>query len=146
VGADHRLVGGYYDMGGAPLGRSNYCEKIEKFPWPDPYDPVRLEGLKEEIEYLYHQTDYALVAHRPVYGNLWEMTRWLVGMENALMMTVLEPKLFDALLVKLTEVLGGFYDAFLSVVGPYVQVVEMADDLGTNNGPHVQSLRSTAST
>jgi uroporphyrinogen decarboxylase len=134
-GLTHRLVGGYYDMGGAPLGGELTVARIEQFPWPDPYDPVRLEGVKEEIEYLYHHTDYALVAHRPVYGNLWEMTRWLVGMENGLMMMMLEPKLFEALLVKLTEVLGGFYDAFLSVVGPYVQVVEMADDLGTNNGP-----------
>jgi uroporphyrinogen decarboxylase len=134
-GLTHRLVGGYYDMGGAPLGGDLTIARIEQFPWPDPYDPVRLEGVKEEIEYLYHHTDYALVAHRPVYGNLWEMTRWLVGMENGLMMMMLEPKLFEALLVKLTEVLGGFYDAFLSVVGPYVQVVEMADDLGTNNGP-----------
>ena len=63
------------------------------------------------------------------------MTRWMVGMENALLLTVLDTRLFDALLTKLTEVLGGFYDAFLDVVGPYVQVVEMADDLGTNNGP-----------
>lgn len=134
-GLTHRLVGGYYDMTGAPLGGELTVERIEKFPWPDPYDPVRLEGVKEEIEHLYYHTDYAIVAHRPVYGNLWEMTRFLVGMENALLMTVLDLHLFDALLNKIMEVQMGFYDAFLSVVGPYVQVVEMADDLGTNNGP-----------
>jgi uroporphyrinogen decarboxylase len=134
-GLHHRIVSGYYDMAGAPLGQDLSIEKIEKFHWPDPYDPARLVGLKEEIEALYHQTDCAIVAHRPVYGNLWEMTRWMVGMENALLLTVSDTKLFDALLTKLCEVLDGFYDAFLSVVGPYVQVVEMADDLGTNNGP-----------
>jgi uroporphyrinogen decarboxylase len=51
------------------------------------------------------------------------------------MMTATDQALFDALLSKLSEVLDGFYDAFLSVVGPYVQVVEMAEDFGTNNGP-----------
>jgi uroporphyrinogen decarboxylase len=134
-GLQHRLVAGYYDLAGAPLGQDLTLERIEKYPWPDPYDPTRLEGVKDEIEHLYNNTDYAIVAHRPVYGNLWEMTRWLVGMENALLLTITDTKLFDALLSKLAEVQDGFYDAFLSVVGPYVQVVEMAEDLGTNNGP-----------
>jgi uroporphyrinogen decarboxylase len=134
-GLKHRLVGGYYDLTQPPLANDISISKIEQFPWPDPYDPVRVNGLKEEIEHLYHNTSYAIVAHRPVYGNLWEMTRALVGMENALLMTVTDHDIFDALLGKLTEVLDGFYDAFLSVVGPYVHVVEIAEDLGTNHGP-----------
>ncbi len=134
-GLTHRMMGGYYDLAGAPLAEDLTVEKIEHYPWPDPYDPARLEGVREEVEDLYYNTDYAIVAHRPVYGNIWEMARLMVGMENALMMTVLDPKLFDALLSKLTEILDGIYDAFLSVVGPYVQIVEMAEDLGTNTGP-----------
>ena len=51
------------------------------------------------------------------------------------MLTALDPKLFDYLIGKLAEVLDGFYDAFLQIVGPYVDVVEMAEDLGTNRGP-----------
>jgi uroporphyrinogen decarboxylase len=131
----HRLVGGFYVLDGAPLGKDLSIEKIENYPWPDPYDPVRLEGVKEEVENLYNHTNYAIVAHRPVYGNLWEMARWLVGMENALLLTVTDTKLLDALLTKLAEVQDGFYDAFLDVVGPYIQVIEFAEDLGTNNGP-----------
>lgn len=134
-GLIHRTVGGYYDLADAPLAHDLTVGKIENYPWPDPYDPARLEGVKEEVEDLYYNTDYAIVAHRPVYGNIWEMARWMVGMENTLMMTATDKKLFDALLTKLSEVLDGFYDAFLSVVGPYVQVVEMAEDFGTNNGP-----------
>jgi len=134
-GITHRLVSGYYDLHGAPLGQDLTIEKIEKYAWPDPYDPVRLEGVKEEIEELYHHTDYALVAHRPVYGNLWEMTRVLVGMENALLLTISDTHIFDYLVGKLAQVLDGFYEAFLDVVGPYVQIVEMADDYGTNAGP-----------
>ena len=134
-GLRHRLVSGYYEMSGAPLARDLSKESIEKFPWPDPYDPVRIAGLKEEVENLYHNTDYSIVAHRPVYGNLWEMVRVLVGMENALMMTTLDTVMFDYLLGKLAEVQDAFYDAFLTVVGPYVQIVEMADDYGTNVGP-----------
>jgi len=134
-GLTHRLISGYYDLGGAPLAHDLTAAKIEAFPWPDPYDPARLAGLKEEVETLYYQTPYALAAHRPVYGNLWEMVRLMVGMENALLMTVADTSLFDHLVGKLAEILDGFYDAFLSVVGPYVQLVEMADDYGTNVGP-----------
>ena len=134
-GLTHRIMGGYYDLAGSPLGGDLTKEIIENFNWPDPYDPTRIEGLKEEVEDLYHNTEYSIVAHRPVYGNLWEFTRWLVGMEKALMMTALEPQLFDYLIGKLSEVLDGFYDAFLSIVGPYVDVVELAEDLGTNRGP-----------
>ena len=64
------------------------------------------------------------------------MTRALVGMENALLLTISDTHIFDHLLGKLSEVLDGFYDAFLNVVGPYVQIVEMADDYGTSaTGP-----------
>jgi len=134
-GLHHRIVSGYYDMGGAPLAKDLSIESIEKFPWPDPYNTVRIEGLKEEVEDLYHNTQYSIVAHRPVYGNIWEMIRLLVGMEKALMMTALETKLFDYLVGKLAEIQDGFYEAFLNVVGPYVSVVEFADDYGTNVGP-----------
>ena len=134
-GLKHRLVSGYYDLAGAPLAKVLSISAIDNFPWPDPYDPARLVGLKEEIEQLYYHTDYAIAAHRPVYGNLWEMTRLMVGMENALLLTVTDTKLFDYLVGKLAEVLDGFYDAFLGVVGPYVQIVEIADDYGTNVGP-----------
>jgi uroporphyrinogen decarboxylase len=134
-GLTHRLVSGYYDLEGAPLAHDLSVAAIERYPWPDPYDPARVTGLKEEVETLYSQTPYALAAHRPVYGNLWEMVRLMVGMENALLLTVTDPALFDHLVGKLAEVLDGFYDAFLSVIGPYVQVVEIADDYGTNVGP-----------
>ncbi len=134
-GLTHRIMGGYYDLAGSPLGEDLTKAKIDSFPWPDPYDPVRMAGVKEEVEDLYYNTEYSIVAHRPVYGNLWEFTRWLVGMENALMMTSLDTQLFDYLIGKLAEVLDGFYDAFLRVVGPYIDVIEMAEDLGTNRGP-----------
>jgi uroporphyrinogen decarboxylase len=134
-GLTHRLVSGYYDLAGAPLANDLTISGIDNYPWPDPYDPARLEGVKGEIEDLYHNTDYAIVAHRPVYGNLWEMTRVMAGMENALLMTALDHDVFDHLLGKLAEIQDGFYDAFLSVVGPYVDIVEMADDYGTNVGP-----------
>jgi uroporphyrinogen decarboxylase len=134
-GLKHRMMGVYYDLTEPPLANDLSIERIKNFNWPDPYDPIRLVGVKEEVEALYQNTPYSIVAHRPVYGNIWEMIRALAGMENALIMTVSDQELFDYFLSTLSEVLDGYYDAFLSVVGPYVSIVEMAEDLGTNNGP-----------
>jgi uroporphyrinogen decarboxylase len=134
-GITHSKMGDFYILGGSPLGGDLTKERIDAFPWPDPYDPDRLAGVKEEIEDLYYNTEYSIVAHRPVYGNIWEMTKLLCGMEQALLMTVVDTDIFDYLLGTLSEVLDGFYDAFLRVVGPYVDVVELAEDLGTNRGP-----------
>lgn len=134
-GLKHELLSGYYNLGGAPLAHLGSMADIEKYPWPDPYKKERIVGLREEAAQLYNFTEYSLVGHRPVYGNAWEMSRFLLGMEKTLLMTVKDKVLFEAFFDKMSDVLDGFYDAFLNEVGPFIQIVEMAEDLGTNNGP-----------
>lgn len=134
-GLTHRFRSGYYELAGAPLADTFTKQGIEDFLWPDAYDPVRVKGVEEEILNLYKKTDYALALHRPVYGNLWEMARLLLGMEKALMATLLEVELLELLFRKLAQVQFGFYDAMLEIVGPYIEFAEMAEDLGTNTGP-----------
>jgi len=136
-GLRHELLSGFYNLGGEPLGYLETIADIEKYAWPDPYLPERVGGLKAEAEQLYHFTEYSLVGHRPVYGNAWEMARFLLGMEKALFMTAKDRALFEAFFDKLSDVLDGFYEVFLNEVGPYIQIVEMAEDLGTNNGPMI---------
>jgi uroporphyrinogen decarboxylase len=134
-GLTHRFSTGYYELAGMPLYEHFTKDGIESFPWPDPYDPVRVEGVAEETKQLYEETDFALALHRPVYGNLWEMAKLLLGMEKALMATLLEPEMLGRLFWKLAEVQFGFYDVMLEIVGSYIEYVEMAEDLGTNLGP-----------
>lgn len=134
-GLTHKLRSGFYELAGHPLSEDFSKSGIDNFDWPDPYDPVRVAGLKDEAERLFNESDYALALHRPVYGNFWEMAKFLLGMEKALMATALEPDLLQYLFEKLAEVQFGFYDAALEQVGPYVQFTEMAEDLGTNVGP-----------
>ncbi len=51
--------------------------------------------------------------------------------------TVLDAPFVDALFSKLAEVIGSFYEVYLDIVGPFVQIVELADDLGTQQGPMI---------
>ncbi len=134
-GMTHRvLANGFYELGGTPLADAT-VEDIERYPWPDPHDPARTAGLREECLDLFEHTPYALAAYRPTLSGIFELAHSLRGMEKLLMDLVLDQALVDALFTKLAQVLGEFYQVYLDVVGPYVQIVEMADDVGTQVGP-----------
>jgi uroporphyrinogen decarboxylase len=134
-GLIHRVLpGGFYELGGTPLANATIAD-LASYPWPDPYDPARIEGLREEVESLYHNTDYAIGAYRPTISGIFELSHYLRGMEKLLMDLVLDRPFVDALFGRLAEVLAGFYSVYLDVVGPYVQIIEIADDVGTQNGP-----------
>jgi len=109
-------------------------EDIDAYPWPDPWAPGRDRGLRERAEYLYHHTDYALAA-RAVSHGFFELAWELRGMENFLADMLADQEFASHLLDKTLEVQMGMYDVLLSACGPYVQIVETADDYGTQNGP-----------
>jgi uroporphyrinogen decarboxylase len=134
-GLTHRVLeNGFYELGGTPLANATVAD-LDRYPWPDPHDPARLAGLREETLDLYLRTPYALAAYRPTLSGIFELAHSLRGMERLLMDLVLDKTFVDALFTKLALVLGEFYKAYLDVVGPYVEIVELADDVGTQVGP-----------
>ena len=134
-GLTHKVIeGGFYELGNPPLAEAN-IDEIQKHSWPDPHNPARIEGLRVEVESLYNDTSYAICAYRPTISGIFELSHYLRSMEKLLIDMMLDKKFVDALLWKLAEVIGEFYKAYLDVVGPYVQIVEIADDVGTQNGP-----------
>lgn len=136
-GLRHRVIeGGYYELGGTPLANAT-IEDLDKYPWPDAHDPARFEGLCDEALDLYHNTPYAIGAYRPTISGIFEMSHYLRGMEKLLTDTVLDKKFVDAYFWKLAEVIGEFYRLYLDEVGPYIQLIEIADDLGTQAGPMI---------
>ena len=134
-GLTHRVIeGGFYELGNSPLAEAA-VDEIEKHSWPDSHDPARIEGLRAEVESLYRDTSYAICAYRPTISGIFELSHYMRGMEKLLTDMMLDKKFVDALLWKLAEVIGEIYKVYLDVVGPYVQIVEIADDVGTQNGP-----------
>jgi uroporphyrinogen decarboxylase len=127
---------GIYQLEGNPLANAEISD-LAHYPWPDPADPARTAGLREEVLDLYLNTEYAIGAYRPTISGIFEVSHFLRGMERLLMDTVQDPAFVDALFSKLTELLIGFYDVYLEAVGPYIQIVELADDLGTQIGPMI---------
>ena len=124
---------GYYlEMVDNPL-REATIDDVERFPWPDPYDPARIAGLEEEVKYWYDHTDYALVGGLPC-GGMFESCTWLRGMDKLLMDFMLDKEFSHALMSKILELHQGFFSVFLDIVGPYIEMIETADDVGIQSG------------
>jgi uroporphyrinogen decarboxylase len=57
----------YWDPVDHPLKAAN-IEDLKTYPWPDPDDPGRYEGLRKEAKRLKEETDFAVIADQPVLG------------------------------------------------------------------------------
>jgi len=123
----------YYDIVDNPLKEATIGD-LEGYHWPDPSDPGRFEGLEEEAEYLYRNTDYALVGPGCETG-LFEDAWALRGFENFLADLILNPDFVHALLRHVLEIRKAMMGRYLKLVGKYLDVVYIADDVTMQTGP-----------
>jgi uroporphyrinogen decarboxylase len=128
-----RPSGGFwYDFKSHPL-KEGTIQELEGYRWPDPRDPNRVRGLAEKAKRLYETTDKALVMHAAT-GGVYEHSYWLRGVEELYVDMASNLKYVDALAEKIVEWMLEFWDHILTAVGPYVQVVQLGDDLGAQHG------------
>ena len=130
--APHAL-GYYWEMVEAPLANAKVSD-LDSYPWPDPLDPGRYDGLVEEVQRLYGSTPYALMGD-PGFKQFLERAMWLRGGEQMLMDLVLNPEFVHALMEKLLEINVAATRRFLEITGPYLLVVRTADDLASQDSP-----------
>jgi uroporphyrinogen decarboxylase len=91
-------------------------------------------GVREAAERLYHGTDYAVVGC-PGFNGVWERAWFLCAFERMLESLVVDPEFVHAVLRHLTDLCLTTLGRFLELAGPYIQVIKMGDDLGTQGGP-----------
>lgn len=118
-----------------PLRNATTVKEILEYPyWPDPKDPIFLEG-SASVRALRETTDYA-IAYRPGYaGMIFHTYAHLRGFDNFLMDMRLNKKFYDALTEKITEVAISIVNETLAIVGPYVDIVIFSDDVGMQTQP-----------
>jgi len=126
-----RDQGLYFDMVKHPLAHSSK-EDLDKYPWPAPDDPGLTRGLRERARWLYENTDYALVA----WGNasIFERAWYLRGFMQFFSDLILNPDFACALMDKLLEWNLSFLDHYLGAIGDWIQVLQLSDDLGHQEG------------
>jgi uroporphyrinogen decarboxylase len=126
--------GYYYDLSRSPLAHADKEEDLRDFHWPDPRDPARLAGLPEKIKAA-HEAGERLIFFGAASPGLWEHSWYLLGFENAYMYLAMNQSFMEAFTDKLLEWQIAYWDMALDAVGPYVDVVQLNEDLGTQTGP-----------
>ena len=124
------------DPTGYPLAEATVAD-LEAYPWPDVEDPARYAGLRDQARDLHENTGYAVcgsTADTVIFDRAW----MLRGMEQFLSDLLLDPAFATALLEKVAEVQFRRNACFLTEVGPYLDVIMIADDMGVQRGPLIR--------
>lgn len=134
-GMSHRLpkdTGLYYSLYKSPLDDTMLTmEAIKKHPWPDPTDPRRFEGLREQA-LAFRNAGYPVVMKAFAAGIL-EMACRVRPMEMFLMDLAMSEAEAVALLTKIMDLKAQYWEAALEELGDVVDVVAEADDYGTQD-------------
>ncbi len=132
----------YFDSVYHPLKDAQTIEDInagepffESFDWPY-YNDENFSDLRKKAQELYHETPYAIV------GNLWlhlfAAGQDLRGYESFMIDLMLNKPLAHRMLSKQVEAYLPRIDRYLEAVGEYLDIIQVNDDLGSQNGPLVR--------
>jgi len=106
---------------------------LDRYNWPKP-DRNFTKGLRENAIKLSANGKYAIAIHRPFIGGIFSIARYcLRGSVNFFEDLILNKSFVDKLLDKVLEVQKEFYNLLLDEVGDLADIVEIEDDLGTQN-------------
>lgn len=133
-----RPEGGHYNPTGNPLRDATLAD-LDRFRWPDPLNPGRTRGLREQARKLHEETDYAVILSLPV--GFVHQSQYLRGYENYLMDLILNPEFVQALMDRTLGFWLKHTEAILDEVGPCVDVVMFGDDVAFHDRPMVDPQR-----
>lgn len=129
----HRMPkeeGHYFSLCESPLaGTSLSKEAVDTLQWPDPSDPRRWAGLREQA--LQFRNDGYAVVVRGLCAGILEMACRLRPMDQLMMDLAMGDEAAMHLLAKITELKARFWESALADLGDVVDVVVEADDYGT---------------
>jgi uroporphyrinogen decarboxylase len=130
-GIDWQFMLDAYSVHDSPL-KDATIDDLDRFDWPDPYNPEVVTGLAERAKFLYENTDYILVGDA-IKGGILTKALQIRGYEQMFADLVDDIAFTEALMDKLLWLYKEFWTTFLKAVGPYVQMVYFTDDIGGQN-------------
>ena len=133
-GIKYRDSGGgkYFDMYEYPLSEAD-ADNLDQYAWPDPGHPKRIEGLSEQARILRQNTDFALILNG--FGEcLFGRPSWIRGHARFYMDIIENKRSLNRFLDKMLEYELKLAESALGAVGEYIDVVRVADDLGSERG------------
>jgi len=130
-GIRYKREGPFVNVVENPLSGAKTVEQVDAFPWPRAQDLYTAEGVTEEAKRLYEKSDCALVARNPLSAGFLDQACNLMGMTEFMLALVMFPEVVHAVITHLLKIYQDVYAMFLDAVGSYIQMVETADDLGS---------------
>ena len=115
----------------APLHHVTGKDEIDHYPWPDPTDPSRVQGLRG-IAKTYREEGFGVVANTSLL--IMTQAQWMRGLEQFMLDTVLNPTLLEYMMDKILDIMTEMARHLLEEVGDYADVVVMGDDLSHQRG------------
>jgi uroporphyrinogen decarboxylase len=118
----------YYETTNAPLRGATIAD-LDTFSWPALAHPSRFSGLQAEARRMHEETPYAVVALG--YLSTFETCTLLRGLDTLLMDCAANPDFVHALMRRVTDLMIEGVIPYLEAVGEYIDLITMADDMGT---------------
>ena len=126
--------GFYYDMHKVPLPEAESEADLKRYRWPNPTDPARIAGIPEKLKAARAAGDTVILMCGAMPG-LWEHSWYMFGIEQAFMNLAGNTSLMEAFTERVLEWQIAYWNMVLDQVGPYVDVVQHNEDLGSQHGP-----------
>jgi uroporphyrinogen decarboxylase len=123
----------YYDLTKSPFAGEASVADLDRHPWPDPHDPGRCRGLKEEARRLRQETDYAIALNMP--GGVVTQAQFLRGFEDWFADLIADPTFYQALLERITDLWIEMAKDELDAAGDCADFCFFGDDVAFQDGP-----------
>jgi uroporphyrinogen decarboxylase len=124
----------YFEFYQPILEHASSSKDIDSVPWSY-FADEELKRLEQKAKHLYKDTDYAIMGGFG--GNILEGGQELRGWSNFMVDLVANRSFAEDLMDKLVEVYIVNLKGYLQAVGDYIQLIQMGDDLGTQDGPQL---------
>ena len=123
----------YYDLTRSPFAGEASVADLDRHPWPDPHDPGRCRGLKEEARRLRQETDYAIALNMP--GGVVTQAQFLRGFEDWFADLIADPTFYHALLERITDLWIEMAKDEFDAAGDCADFCFFGDDVAFQDGP-----------
>ncbi|MGI6034892.1 MAG: uroporphyrinogen decarboxylase family protein [Limnochordia bacterium] len=123
----------YCDVIAVPLTDCDRDE-ISRYPWPKATDLTAVDEVHCTARWLHENTDYGVVGQIAGPNIVQQAAINLRGLDQFLVDMVLEPKIAHLILDKVLEVQMGRWELFLNEAGPYLDFIQIPDDLASQRG------------
>ncbi|MEM3404210.1 MAG: uroporphyrinogen decarboxylase family protein [Nitrososphaeria archaeon] len=135
-GIRRKFTGYYYDVtkNGSPLMNADNVYEVNSYPWPKIEDMnLDLEDMISQAEKL-AKSEYAVGFPYIVVGSF-AHSLLVRGYQKFLSDTILRPKIAEAVIEKISDLMVEFIKKYVSPIGRYLDFIFFGDDLGTQTGP-----------